>query len=615
MINLLLSNEKQDLILSDDSFFNRANILPGNYDEELDHRFHETLLTLNNTGVSSITLPLNLIGHYLDLNGLSFAHHVRLTENIDFKEVLIVLYGALPLDQVLRLSTLSRILLTDNVVYFNINLHSFNDISSFIKNYKAKVRRMDLFFNQIQINPTSNYNSHHSVDNEFALIQWSKYNNCFEDLPRLFKREYESNLYFKYLRSSQQLKFIDNSSDDSAKNYKFNISETKILIIDDEAKKGWMHFYKSLLSHSSINLKDLEIDFKSNTKAEIIEKAIGEVSTFNPDIVLLDLRLHDSDFVPDVSADEITGIKILKRIKSINKGIQVIVITASNKSWNYKTALKNKATDFIIKDGFSNLGIIMNELRGKIETCSKRALFLKPISDKVSRLEQLITENPLLSYEAENYEIDSNFIKKKILTCIEIAFDLLESSIEYVGRKKYTNYSYLQFFISIEELLNIKSFFQGGDRCFVNGKILVAKKDSTNPEENLYKSAIEFVGKKNKKILAHYKISSSNIRSINSTDFKMSSVLIFMFGNSTSNVMNWPSIREVRNDKAAHIDRGNVTKQEIINLIEYLIYIYDYANVNNKNRDIGLSTHIDNYDIEKLQQHGQFKIGNINKGK
>jgi CheY-like chemotaxis protein len=615
MSNLLFTNEKQNLKLDIDAYFNLVKVVPGDYGEDIDQRFHETLLRLNNTGVSSITLPLNLTGYYLDLNGLSFAHHVRLTDNIDFKEVLIVLYGALPFDQVLRLSSLSSILLTDNVVYFNINLHSFNDISSFIKNYKAKVRRMDLFFKQIQINPTSNYNSHHSVDNEFALIQWSKYINCFDDLPRIFKREYESNLYFKYLRSSQQLKFIDNASDYSVKNNKFNISETKILIIDDEAKKGWMHFYKSLLSHANINLKDLEIDFKSNSKADIIENAISEVSSFNPDIVLLDLRLHDSDFVSDVSADEITGIKILKGIKSINKGIQVIVITASNKSWNYKTALKNKATDFIIKDGFSNVEIIINELRGKIETCSKRALFLKPISDKVSRLEQLVTENPLLCDEAENYENDSNLIKKKILTCIEIAFDLLEGSIEYVGREKYTNYSYLQFFIIIEELLNIKTYFQGGDRCFVNGKILVAKKDSTNPDEKLYKSAIEFVGKKNKKTPAHYKIFSSNIHSVNSTDFKMSSVLIFMFGNSTSNVMNWPFIRNVRNDKAAHIDRGNVTKQEVINLIEYLIYIYDYANVNNKNRDIGLSTQIDNYDIEKLQQHGQFKIGNMNKVK
>lgn len=615
MSNLLFTNEKQNLKLDIDAYFNLVKVVPGDYGDDIDQRFHDTLLRLNNTGVSSITLPLNLTGYYLDLNGLSFAHHVRLTDNIDFKEVLIVLYGALPLDQVLRLSSLSSILLTDNVVYFNINSHSFNDISSFIKNYKAKVRRMDFFFKQIQINPTSNYISHHSVDNEFALIQWSKYINCFEDLPRIFRREYESNLYFKYLRSSQQLKFIDNASDYSAKNNKFNISETKILIIDDETKKGWMHFYKSLLSHPNINLKDLEIDFKSNSKADIIENAISEVSSFNPDIVLLDLRLHDSDFVPDVSADEITGIKILKGIKSINKGIQVIVITASNKSWNYKTALKNKATDFIIKDGFSNVEIIINELRGKIQTCSKRALFLKPISDKVSRIEQLVTENPLLCDEVEKYEIDSNLIKKKILTCIEIAFDLLEGSIEYVGREKYTNYSYLQFFISIEELLNIKTFFQGGDRCFVNGKILVAKKDSTNSEGNLYKSAIEFVTQKNKNSLAHYKMANTSIRLVNNTDFKMSAVLMFMFGRTTSNVMNWPSIRNVRNEKVAHIDRGNVTKQEIINLIDFILYIFDYANIDNKNQGNGLSTQIDNYDIEKLQKHGQFKIGKMNKGK
>ena len=46
---------------------------------------------------------------------------------------------------------------------------------------------------------------------------------------------------------------------------------------------------------------------------------------------------------------ELTGIKILEYIKSLNKGIQVIITTASNKIWNYENS--SNANGYILKQG------------------------------------------------------------------------------------------------------------------------------------------------------------------------------------------------------------------------------------------------------------------------
>ena len=69
--------------------------------------------------------------------------------------------------------------------------------------------------------------------------------------------------------------------------------------------------------------------------------------------MILDLRLHKEDF-NNKPIDEITGFKILEKIKNHNKGIQVIIFSATNKIWNLQ-ALQNAGADgFIIKESPNN---------------------------------------------------------------------------------------------------------------------------------------------------------------------------------------------------------------------------------------------------------------------
>lgn len=56
-----------------------------------------------------------------------------------------------------------------------------------------------------------------------------------------------------------------------------------------------------------------------------------KIQEFNPDVVILDLRLSQSDHENE-DINSYTGIKILQKIHEINAGIQVIMLTATSKS-------------------------------------------------------------------------------------------------------------------------------------------------------------------------------------------------------------------------------------------------------------------------------------------
>ena len=285
--------------------------LADNFNDDIDQKIHKYLLGNDNEDISSFILPISLNGNFFDFSGLIFAHHVRLTRNLKCCDVTIAFYGTLEILELLRITQLARILLTDNVLYFNIAKYSFEEMRESIKECPNKFE-IQRFIKQIQIESPSNYEgNHHSADNEFALIQWSKYIGCYNILPDGFKREFDSRLYLKYLRTKNPV------SEDSAKHQisKYTAASVNILLIDDEAIKGWKEFYSSLFSNSSkkIKFEDSGIDFKvPNISDVIISRVESKVIQFKPDIVLLDLRLLDSDFDKENSPAELTGIKIIK---------------------------------------------------------------------------------------------------------------------------------------------------------------------------------------------------------------------------------------------------------------------------------------------------------------
>jgi CheY-like chemotaxis protein len=378
-MNIFFTLKDFEFDINDNTFFEGANISDGNYDDDIDQRIDTFLYAYRNKDIKSFTVPVSISNNFMEFSGLIFAHHLRLTRELTFCDTLIIFYGTLELEELLRLTPLAQILITRNILYINIIKYSFDDIKTIIQSYKPKSFLLTQFLDQIQINPPSNYDSHHSIDNEFALIQWSGYINCLNNLPQHFKKEFDSQLYFKYLRAKYELYEINDCDS-------FVIStlgKIRILLIDDEAKKGWEKFYESFFRNSKIKFEDSGVEFKNEDQSELILKIESRVKNFNPHLVLLDLRMHDADFVEDADPKNMTGMQILEKIKVINSGIQVVITTASNKAWNFNLAKQKGAYDFIIKDGFESPTKAIGKLKSTIENGSKKSVYLMPIYKKM----------------------------------------------------------------------------------------------------------------------------------------------------------------------------------------------------------------------------------------
>src|SRR5690606_28010678 len=172
-------------------------------------------------------------------------------------------------------------------------------------------------------------------------------NACNDDILTIEKK-FENELYFKYLKTIYPINTSDVLTEDKLKlEYK---GDPTILYIDDEANKGWREiFEKIMFDVNDIDFLNLDEEFNEKSKKEIVDISLYTIKKENADIVILDFRLHKDDFL-QISIEDITGYKILKEIKQYNKGIQVIIFSATNKIWNLQALQKAGADGFIIKE-------------------------------------------------------------------------------------------------------------------------------------------------------------------------------------------------------------------------------------------------------------------------
>jgi len=583
MRHILFYSDKLGDWFEQNIFFSKGE-LAENFNDDLDQRIHTYLIGERWPETKSFTLPISITGNFYDFSGLTFAHHLRLTRKINCCDATIVCYGILELEQLLRLTPLARILLTENVLYLNIAKFSFDDIKKYLENYLPKQFSIKRFLDQIQVNHPSNYDYHHSIDNEFALMQWSKYIGCYDSIPPQCKKEFECNLYFKYLRVKSPL-----SSFDSTQLLIQTTAKTRVLLVDDEARKGWEIFYKSFFKDSKIEFVDSGIEFKNIDKNDIISKVRNNVKEFKPDIVLLDLRLHDSDFGEDVVPENLTGLEILENIKKINKGIQVIITTASNKAWNFNLAKQKGAYDFIIKDGFEDPEKTISKFKTALEISSKRAGFLKNIDQKLSDIKALIISNDHFKdkddFEKKPQEIKEEKIRKRMFSNLELAFELLDLSYKIPEKHKYLSYSYLQLFLLIEDFANPDSIeklapilYKESDQVFISHSLkqicILQIKEGNKFTRLVFDSKYKLV---NNAIILQRKMD---------TNFFVSSILIYKYGNENSSKKDWTSVYTVRNNVAHEGYTPN--EFEINRLLDFMHYFFDKSSECDTNLDKGL---------------------------
>lgn len=339
-------------------FDDRAKVVDlflSNNDGEVDFLLSTTLEKhLKQVVYINVLVPVSIGRTLSDFLGLRFATHIRTTPHKNqLSNIFIYSYTGL---SDLMGNECFDILNVKGVHFIDFSLSSFNRAIE-KRNILMAENQLPIEISKLKLDVPDNYFDNHSVANLWAMHRWSTMmgdlSDSDDELQKIKTKVYTS-IYFKYLKTlhrTNQLESLDLNQ------LKIG-DEGNILLIDDEANKGWYEIFCTLLvdNNDGIEMDYIDDDkFHGKSQKEIIEICINEIKQIKdyPDVIILDLRLHPLDF-ETVTISELTGFKILKEIKKLNPGIQVIIFSATNKVWNLQALLNEGADGFIIKESLIN---------------------------------------------------------------------------------------------------------------------------------------------------------------------------------------------------------------------------------------------------------------------
>lgn len=273
---------------------------------------------------------------------LTIAMHIRLSADSlnDNIYIPILLVSLCRLDTFLSLGECSQFFLARKGYSFcstdDVELHISEVTSLTADNYSFD------FLNQINIQPDAT-SGRHSIANLWGA----------DVLARVSGIEYKPNESILKARKSLYFKYVLAKSiqDDSiiGRPEKINATGKKILLIDDEADKGWDICLKSIFAHCSEADFDV-VDNNISDYKDLPEEIKRKIDNDHYDLYLLDLRLLGSAEEDNVITRQFSGYRLLNNVLKKNKGNQVIIMTASNKAWNIKNLISDGAIGYYIKE-------------------------------------------------------------------------------------------------------------------------------------------------------------------------------------------------------------------------------------------------------------------------
>lgn len=377
---------------------------------------------------------------------LTIALHIRLSITDLRQNVLlpIMLVSYLPILSFLSLGECSQFFLSQSGFAFcspgdlTVNINALAPLT--IDNYYSS------FLCRIQIRPDGSIGPHSLANQWGANVLHRTLLGCDINNPIINKAK--STMYFKYTLAhtynQERLSSILSGHDETeslpgAVDDLPDATNKKILLIDDEAEKGWLevlsHVCRGAIfkpySKCIDNYDSLDEDIRNNIERDYY------------DLVFLDLRLNGVKEEDLKEPEDFSGMKILKRIKDINPGTQVIMLTASNKAWNMKALLEKGADGYYIKESpeyafpFEYSEKNSFALLDEIEYCLKRS-YLKRTYRKIEELKSHVYY----------YSISKSTLKQ-LNTQLDLSFTLLKKAQEDI--------EFAYAYISLEAVFEILS--------------------------------------------------------------------------------------------------------------------------------------------------------------
>ncbi len=413
--------------------FLKENIIDLDYehsdDTSIDHYIDRNIVSVleekEEKDIEVLFIKDNLSSNYLELYGLRVAYHIRLSHKLGNRRFMpIVILSDIDALILTRLEpTSTQILLTKNIFLEK-------NIFSTIEKYKQKSfepltnqEYVTQFLNLINIKLPESYADHHDITNEWAIYQWSNLlGGIASEAIEKNTEKISSMLHIKYLMAKYQLN----------PKTKLHIKQTskngRILLVDDKWSDGWKDIIYAFIEekYSGVDFYVLEDDFKNKTIGDIAVSLSRKIEETNPDVVLLDLRLLRSDekSIGDEQklVNELSGIQLLDKIKKINRGIQIIMFTASGDSLILDELHKKNILGYVKKDAPGEKYQAPKNSFDKLDKLIKLGLtneYLKEI--------WLIQKNILGLNLLQKNDVD-NFAKIKYE--VETMFDILDSDLE-----------------------------------------------------------------------------------------------------------------------------------------------------------------------------------------
>jgi len=448
-------NTEKTFILGDNEVLNKLGenciALP---DFTNDVEIHNWIIQLfENNEIGKLVIELGAKPN----SALQIGYHVRLSiEELREKTLVPILYiSTFSLNSILTKSGAFSQILATHGVYFStledidtlkIELGEITGLSP--KNYLTGFHKI------IHILPDETI-GRHSLANIWGAFVMDRAANA-DALSN--KAKFKKELYFKYLSAisvtnkltPSPLKVVGNIHigktkmiDATAKKYG---KSKRVLLIDDEADKGWKTVLRKIFKTSSpddfvvINEKVKDFDSFSQKSKDIIEQ-----QSF--DLYILDLRLNGLEEESILNPEEFSGMKILRKIKSINEGNQVMIFTASDKAWNLKALLDAGADGYYLKESpevnFTKVTSEQNydNFKENVNKCFSRS-YLRDLYENWKNTRNAITNSNNYFISESNTALDIAW-KQIQNNYLDFGYLILYQVIENYADKLYqTNYDH-----------------------------------------------------------------------------------------------------------------------------------------------------------------------------
>lgn len=372
---------------------------------------------------------------------LTIALHIRLSTAFLSEKTLmpILLVSSLPIIAFLSLGECSQFFLAQKGYAFCSPDQAASSIDKVTRltadNYKSD------FLDRIQVRPDETIGRHSLANQWGADVLAQVVGLDYEPSESILKAR--KSLYFKYVLANR----VNNSTSYIPdRDLRINANGKKILLIDDEASKGWENCLKSIFvgcSKDDFNVVKGNIsDYK-----DLPKYVTTRIDKDDYDLYLIDLRLLGNSEEDIIMTSQFSGFKLLVDILKKNKGNQVIFMTASNKAWNLKNLMSEGANGYYIKEtpelmlpfefSIENYMSFKHDIEKAFECKYKRVLYKK------------------IDYLQKNVKKSKKFKQKQITD--ELVGILWKSFMPYmikINSKQDFAASYLILFSIFEKLKN-----------------------------------------------------------------------------------------------------------------------------------------------------------------